>query len=138
MALVSVATSCSKYYDVAKLDAGGGRSITVFAERYYEDDQAVYYRVEVDGRVTIPDSYASGIDPQALTKAHLKLVSNNSHSIVGVVDEQLPQKIWLLHNFATGETWPRCQSDTFEKCEQRGQALLAELQKDHHDVIFVL
>lgn len=105
-ATVLALTGCSKYHNVAKLDAGGGRSIIVFADRYFENQQAIYYRTEVHGQVVIPDSYISSIDPDVVAKSHLRLVANKAGSIVGVVDEKVPQKIWLLHNFATGETWP--------------------------------
>jgi hypothetical protein len=44
----------------------------------------------------------------------------------------------VLHNFDTGETWPRCESGSFERCEQRGEALLRELQKDYPDVGYAL
>jgi hypothetical protein len=80
----------------------------------------------------------SSIDPEDVAKSHLKLVTSKAGSIVAVIEEKLPQKIWVLHNFATGETWPGCQSGSHEQCEDRARTLLEQLQKDHSEVTFVL
>jgi hypothetical protein len=132
------AVACSKYYDVSELDAGESRSIVISAERYYEDGQPIYYQVDVGKHSVVQRTYLSSIDPKDVKSLQLKLVSNKDRSLIGVVDEKLPQKIWLLHNFSTGETWPRCESDSFGQCEQRGQTLLRQLQKVHPEVTFVL
>jgi hypothetical protein len=92
----------------------------------------------VGNQTVVPLTYISSIDPNDVKRLHLRLVSNKDRSVVGVVDEKHPELIWLLHNFSTGETWPRCQSGGFDRCEQRGQALLKDLQKDHPEVVFVL
>ena len=136
--LALTASGCSSKYQVAKLDAGGGRSILILAERYPEEHQAFYYKVEVNGQEVVPNTYISSEDPESVKQLKLKLVSDKSGSLVGVIEEKLPQKIWLLHNFATGETYPRCDSGGVDECEKRGEALLNNLQKDHPEITFVL
>jgi hypothetical protein len=131
-------SGCSKYYRVAELDAGGGRSVSILAERDYDNTQPVYYEVRAEGRVVVPRTYISSIEPDDTKRLRLKLVWNKAGSVCGVVDERLPQKLWVLHNFKTGETWPRCESGGLERCEQGGEALLHELQKDYPEVGYTL
>jgi hypothetical protein len=66
----------------------------------------------------VSTSYISSLDTPVKSLS-FKLVTDKSGSLVGVVEEKLPQKIWLLHNFATGETYPRCDSGGTEACEKR-------------------
>lgn len=129
--------ACAKHYPVTQLDAGDGRSISIMAKRYYEQDQPVYYQVDVGKETVVPRTYMSSIDPDDVKHLHLRLVSNKDRSVIGVVEDRLPQKVWLLHNFSTGETWPRCQSGGMEQCERRGEALLKVLQTDHPEIVFI-
>jgi hypothetical protein len=131
-------TACSRHYDVVKVDAGQGRSLVISTDSYYENEQPIYYEVVAAGRVVVPRTYISSEEPEYIANLRLRLVTNKDRSLIGVVEERLPQKVWLLHNFSTGETWPRCQSGTMEQCEQRGEALRRVLQKDHPEVVFVL
>lgn len=138
--LVAIVTSaCSRYKEVARIEAGQGRSIFILAQRYPDQNQPVLYRVEVNGQIVVPDTYISSEEPDLVKRLRLKLVTDKSGSLVGVFEEKLPQKIWLLHNFATGETYPRCDTGGgVEECEKRGEALLNQLQKDHPEITFVL
>lgn len=138
MVLVSGTAACSRHQVIAKFDAGEGRSISIFAKRWYEDNQPILYQVEVEGRTVVPPTYISSEDPEDVKRFRLRLVSNKARTVYGVVDEKLPQKIFILHNFATGATWPRWEGGPYEQAEQKAEENLRELQKDHPEVAFVL
>ena len=130
--------ACGKNYEVARLNVGEGRSIIISAKRFPDDTQPIYYQVAVNGRAVISPTYISSEEPVDVKHFHLRIVKNNDGSIAGVIEEKLPQKILVLHNFATGQTWPRCEVGGPESCERTGKMLVDELQKDHPEVRFIL
>lgn len=138
LVLILINTGCSKYEDIAKLDAGQGRSVYILAQRHYENNQAILYRVEVNGQVVVPDTYISSVNPGEAAGLRFKLLKSNNGAVIGIIEETVPQNIWVLHNFVTGETWPRCDGGGLENCRKRAEGLLRELQKDHPDVAFKL
>src|SRR5437016_5353619 len=99
-------TACSRQSDVVKLDAGQGRAVVISTDTYYENRQPIYYEVLAAGRVVVPRTYISSEEPEFVNNLRLRVIANKDHSIIGVVEEKLPQKVWLLHNFSSGETWP--------------------------------
>lgn len=134
-AMVLLQTGCSKQYRVKKLDCGMNRFIIIDADRFHENIQPIYYRVEVDGKIVVPETFISSIEPDSVSSLRPKIVANRSGTIVGVVEERHPAQVWILHNFATGESSPNCgPSGSSERCEQISKALIRELQQVHPEL----
>jgi hypothetical protein len=91
-------------------------------------------RLRSIGRTVTSPTYISSEKPTDVKHFHLRIVQNNDGSIAGVIQEKLPQNILVLHNFATGETWPACEVGGFELCEKTRQMLLDKLLKDHFNL----
>jgi hypothetical protein len=129
--------SCSVFSDkdsvVTTLDAGGGRSVVILADNRPDSVQAFYYRVEADGKVTLPASFFMSIwgstDPDQL---RFKILKGKDGNLIGVVGEEEPARILILHDFDSGGSWPGgCDAGIRTECRQKARALLAELQKEH-------
>jgi hypothetical protein len=71
--IIAISTGgCSSEYQVAELEAGGGRSIIITAERYPDQDRPVYFRVEENGELVVPNTYISSEEPDSVK--HLNLI----------------------------------------------------------------
>lgn len=137
LALSLTSASCSVFSDrysvVKTLDAGGGRSIVMLVDNKPDSVQTLYYRVEADGKIILPQSFFmsewGGIETDQL---RFKTLSGKGGKLIGVVEEAQPAKILILHDFDSGGSWPGgCDTEKRTECRQKARTLLAELQKEH-------
>ena len=125
---------CDGKDKIAEVRLNNKLVVIISAERCEENERAIYYEVKEVGReAVVPTTYLSNEDPDYLVGLSLKVLSNEDGTLYGVVEQRLPQKVWLLYSVA-GETWPRCESGGYEVCEEKGEALLRELQKAHPEI----
>jgi hypothetical protein len=122
-------------YVVTTLDAGQDREVVIWADRYVENCQPFYYEVKVSGRITSPMSFISC----SWEEPPFKLLSSKDRNLVGVVDGERPEVLLVLHDFASGETWPRGKdSDDWRVNSDRGRRLRDRLRADHPQLSLAL
>ena len=94
------------YAVVARLDAGTGRSITVLKDEEPFEVPAWYYEVDVDGQVAVPTTFLYNCCHGAGDSDFTTLYTRDGH-VVGLVWDRRPEVLLMMHDFTTGENWPR-------------------------------
>ena len=91
---------------ISELVVGNGRTIEITAQSCWEISRSVYYEVKENGNVVTPlcaMTFDSGSD-----RHRYAMLSARGGSLVGVVDtSQTPHELVILHDFGSGESWPR-------------------------------
>jgi len=115
--------------EICRLDLGKGREMLFFVDRSWEVSQGLYYRVASAKRV-IPMTFVGSLDgqPEGL---QLRAVSAPGSSLFGVVDDGKPSVVLVLHDFASGDSWPH---DTVGETKER---LIRRLAAEHPKMRFV-
>ena len=119
-------------YVVTSLGVGQGREIVILADNMYDNGRGFYYQVKVNNQVVVPMSYiCAGRDSGSLK---FRTLIGKNGNLVGLFEERRPGSILAIHDFSSGETWPRPHYD--EPPENRwkiGELLLQELQSEYPD-----
>ena len=126
---------CEGKDEIAVVRLNNELVVKITAEKCWENERAIFYEVADRSKTVIPTTYLSSVEPEAMRHFRLKAVSNEDGTVYGVVEQELPQKVWLLYS-VNGDTWPRCERGGYDFCEERGEALLRELQKAHPEITF--
>ncbi|HLL70224.1 MAG TPA: hypothetical protein VK363_02255 [Pyrinomonadaceae bacterium] len=124
---------CDGKEELAEVKLKNELVVKISAQKCWENARPIYYEVRDGSEVAVPTTYISSGEPEFLDGLKLKVLSNGDGTVYGVVEERLPQKVWLLYS-VTGGTWPRCEDSGLDVCEERGEALLKELQRGHPEI----
>jgi hypothetical protein len=119
--------------DISTLVVGKGRTIEITAASCWEISRSVYYEVKVDGNVVTPlfaMTFDSGSDEHQYA-----ILSAKGGSLVGVVDtSQTPHELVILHDFGSGESWPRLRDTEVsydEAVRKKWRDLFDQLQSEN-------
>jgi hypothetical protein len=123
-----------EWYDVVtRLDAGAGRRITILKGTEPFEIPSWYYEITVGEQIVMPVTFLSG-SCRSDRNAEYQLLISRDHEIVGVVCEKKREVLLVVHDFASGESWPRGEFDnSYEATLKRGRKLRDRLQKDHSE-----
>jgi hypothetical protein len=101
-----LATHACDPVPISEVVVGKGRTIEITAESCWEISRSVYYEVKENGNVVTPRcviTFDSGNDEHRYA-----VLSAKGGSLVGVVDTtRTPHELVILHDFRSGESWPR-------------------------------
>jgi hypothetical protein len=135
---------------IARLTCGSDRVIELYKRRPWLDvDRFLYYRVLVNG-VTRVDYVAGGEhdrargSPPRHEDRRYRSVKSQNGQIVAVHTTEFPYCLIVLHDFSTGESWPRDgrkyagtgdgSLGTYEDGMRRRQLLREKLEIDHPEI----
>lgn len=124
---------CEGKDEIAEVKLKNEVVVKITAQRCWENARPIYYEVKNGDQTVVYTTYLSSEEPEDIERFKLKALSNEDGTVYGVVEEKLPQKVWLLYS-VNGDTWPRCETGGYDFCEKRGDALLRELQKAHPEI----
>lgn len=116
---------------VRRLDVGDGRSITILLDDTFLEIPGWYYEINEGEQIVVPTTLLWGccrpeVDPE------FRILTTSDNTLVGLVWVNRPGVLLVVHNFSSGESWPRPQDgDSFEATLQRGRHLRDQLQADN-------
>jgi hypothetical protein len=90
---------------ITELDAGPGRVIRVTVEPNSQQTLSLHYHVEVDGQPQVEHAFF-GTLPRTSPPPVLLIHREEGGDLVGLTQASVPNRIIILHDFATGESWP--------------------------------
>jgi len=95
---------------ISELVVGNGRTIEVTAASCWEISRSVYYEVKENGKVVTPlfvMTSDGGSD-----KHQYAVLTAKGGSLIGVIETtRTPHELVILHDFSSGESWPRLRDD---------------------------
>jgi hypothetical protein len=116
------------------LSAGEGRDVVIVGVGRVGEPHALvqWYEVRRDGANVIPKDELS-----ALTDANYEpgysLVSAEDGALIAVVGQKYPQRVYAMHDFSTGLSWPAGPVGA-EATAKRMEQLLKRLRQAHPDL----
>ena len=120
---------------IASLPTLDGTSIVIETKRLGGASRPLYYRVVEDGVTVVPATY---FDTLGDVTPRYTTVSDGAF-LFGVIDEHEPNLMLLMHDFSTGETWPRrALADDGSIATARGKKMIAALHKAHPNTSYSL
>lgn len=121
----------TQYWVVTRLDAGSNRSITILEDATPFEVPAWYYEINVGQEIVVPMTFLYGCcRPDKYPE--LKLLTSTDHNLVGMVWARRPEVLLFVHDFDSGESWPRLPNDaSLEARLQLGRHLRDRLQADN-------
>ena len=121
----------TQYWVVTRLDAGSNRSITILLDATPFELPAWYYEINEGREIVVPMTFLSGccrpdVNPE------LRLLTSTDRNLVGMVWARRPEVLLFVHDFASGESWPRLPDNaSLEARLQLGRHLRDRLQADN-------
>ena len=110
---------------VARIEAGPDRSITILLDDTPFEIPGWCYEINQGQQVVVPTTM---LQRCCVGNPKFKLLTSTNRALVGLVSEKRPNLIFVLHDFDSGETWPRGDSDS------RGRRLRDRLQADNPQI----
>jgi hypothetical protein len=121
----------SIYSVMARIDAGSGRSITILLDDTFLEIPGWYFEINEGPQIIVPITHLSRCCSPEVSP-NLKLLSSRDHTIIGLVWDRRPDVLLVVHDFSSGESWPRgLDTDSIEANIQRGRKLRDRLQEDN-------
>ena len=118
-------------YVVKRLPVGENRSIIILAETAAEISTAIYYQVKVGEEIVVSlcvICYAA----KDVDSLNFKILSASGGNLIAAYEETDPERILLIHDFSSGESWPRgADWESNPQKKSRGVRLLERLQREH-------
>ena len=118
---------------ISVLVVGKGRTIEITGQSCWEISRSVYYEVKENGKVVTP-LYAMTSDSGS-DEHRYEILSARGGSLIGVVDTtQTPHELVILHDFGSGESWPRLRDDEVsydEAVRKKWRDLFDQLQSEN-------
>ena len=92
----------------------------------------MYYEVHAGEQVRVPMAYFGGTEiGKSITRDSFTVLGKEESDLVGVAFAWDPKSILILHNFSTGETWPKAgYTEHFSSTHDRGKRLLDRLRQE--------
>jgi hypothetical protein len=112
---------------VTRIEAGSGRSITILLDDTPFEIPSWCYEINQGQQVVVPTTMLQRCCGQE-RNPKFKLLTSTDRTLVGLVSEKRPNVIFVLHDFDSGETWPRGGSESL------GRRLRNRLQADNPQI----
>ena len=123
---------------VTRIDAGPGRNITMLRDATPFEIPGWFYEINVGEQIVVPTTYLSGAC-RSDRASDYKLLTSKDHNLVGLVCEKCPEILLVVHDFTSGETWPRSlMDDQIADTIRRGRSLRDRLHIDHPQTRLIL
>ena len=117
------------YAVVTRIDGGSNRSITILLDDTPFEVPAWFYEINVGSQIVVPTCMLSRC---CTSDVKFRLLTSTDQALVGLVTETRPEVLLLLHDFNSGQSWPRPANDeTWHLTLSRGHSLRDRLQADH-------
>jgi len=127
-----------EYCVVKTIDAGPDRTIMIMRRFFSNFGRPLYYQVAAGDRVVVPMTFIWGCCGRDWSP-RFKVLYSKDRNLVGLVSEKRPTVLLMLHDFRTGENWPRAKnSEPGEKSLERGVLLRDRLKSDHPELALEL
>jgi hypothetical protein len=88
-----------------EIDAGTGRTIRVTIQPNSQGSLSLRYHVQVDGKPVVERAFF-GTLPRTATPPGFVTYFAQDGDLVGIAQASVPNRVIILHDFATGESWP--------------------------------
>ena len=122
--------------EIAKIDVGNARSISVHADTCWEINRGIYYEARDGEKVVIP-LQRMGVRA-GTAQYHFKVVFAANQSIVGVYDptESSLDELFIIINFSTGESWPKdyLSGDQLASLKSKALEFFRQLKKENPEL----
>lgn len=126
-------------YPVAVFDVGKQRSLFVLTEVLPEAPvQSYYYRVRIGDRIVVQSHYIHygslwSKRPDLIHKRpNFVLVTAQNGNLVGLIEKSEPRVVLVVHDFTSGESWPKSDSS------QQAKLLLKKLAESNPGTEYIL
>ncbi|MEX0745995.1 MAG: hypothetical protein WD118_10385 [Phycisphaeraceae bacterium] len=124
--------------ELRAIDVGGERVVLIKGRLLRDFRQAYYYQVQEAGE-PVRDPAFFGTMPAGSDVLSFAWHAAEDGELVGLATGTDPREILVLHDFATGESWPAHDGqEMVEPLQQRGRSMLRRLAADHPDKAFTL
>lgn len=90
---------------VTDLDVGAGRVFRITVETNFQQTLSLHYHVDIDGQPQIEHAFF-GTLPRTSPPPDFVIYADGSGDLVGLAQVTVPDRIVIIHDFATGESWP--------------------------------
>ena len=90
---------------ITDLDVGSGRVFRITVESNSQQTLSLHYHVDIDGQPQIEHAFF-GTLPRTAPPPGFVIHADESGDLVGLAQATVPDRIVILHDFATGESWP--------------------------------
>ena len=121
---------------ISKLTVGKGRTIEITGQSCWEISRSVYYEVKENGNVVTP-LHVMSFDSGSAEHSYA-ILSARGGSLIGVVDTtETPHELVILHDFGSGESWPRLRDTEVsydEAVRKKWRNLFDELQRENPEL----
>lgn len=118
------------FYIERTLDVGHGRSIVILRDATPFEIISWCYEIHVNDQIVVPTTRLGGCCNPG-ERAGFQTLSSRDGNLIGLVWTKYPHILLLAHDFATGATWPRQGSETFDLTIERGRSLRDRLEADN-------
>lgn len=90
---------------LAQLDAGPGRIVRITVEPNSQQTLSLHYHVTADGHTQIEHAFF-GTLPRTSPPPSFRLYLAPGADLIGIAQDTAPDRIIILHDFASHESWP--------------------------------
>lgn len=119
----------TNYVVITRIDAGPNRSITILEDDTPFEIPGWFYEINVGSQIVVPMCMLSQCCP---SRPKFRLLKSTDQTLVGLVLETRPEVLLLVHDFDSGQSWPRATNDdTWQLTLARGRQLRDRLQADN-------
>lgn len=90
---------------IDQIDVGPGRTIRVTVQPNSQGTLSLHYHVNVDGKPVVERAFF-GTLPRTATPPGFVTFSAEDGDLIGITQTSALNRVVILHDFATGESWP--------------------------------
>ncbi len=102
-------------------------------EHTWEPYDLYLYLIECDGQMVVDPFVIDSVPSGKGDERSYSIVQDNRHSVVAILEESSPFRVFALYDYSTRETWPACARDVeLGSCSIQGNKLLA-IFNEHQD-----
>ncbi len=139
---VAIPVVCVKltaaYTEIAAIELEDGRKVAVLAKAWCDVTQAFDYEVRDEGR-TVVARWQIAVTACGDPYPEFTFLKAEDGHLVAITAKEASHVVFAVHDFQTGETWPRPQLDEdHTETHERGLKLLKRLKAAMGDAKLVL